>query len=327
MQLTNLPELSARDLAAVVALAEYKSFMAASALLKVSQPTLSRTIRHVERTTGVALFVRTSRRVEITPAGREFAAVAERVLNDLQLALRNMGDVASEQRGQVIVSTYPIFAHQVLPQIVRDYRETRPHVEIHVRQGRFPEVLDDVYSGASDFGITYVDAVPEAIEGVVLRRERMHVVVPAGHRLAKKRGDCNLADLEAETLVSLGRETYTRRLLDGAAANAGITLRHGVTVPGFLDVISLVRAGVGVGLLPSGVLPDRDRTVATRLIANPAISIAVMLLTLRSRHLTPTAASFMALTLETLTQETGTRGTVAKGTPRREPGRSRRAGY
>jgi len=298
MHLTNLPDLNARDLAAVLALAEYKSFIAASALLKVSQPTLSRTVKHVERVTGVTLFARSSRRVEITPAGREFVAVAERILNDLQLTLRNMGEVASEQRGQVIISAYPIFAHQVLPELVKAYRDTRPHVEIHVRQGRFPEVLEDVYSGVSDFGITYVDEVPDTIEGVALRRERMHVLLPSGHRLARRRAGLDLAELKGETLVSLGRETYTRRLLDGAAATAGVTLQHGITVPGFLEIISLVRAGVGVGLLPAGVLPAGDRTVVARPLLKPALSIAVTLLRLRSRHLTPAASSFIKLTLD-----------------------------
>jgi DNA-binding transcriptional LysR family regulator len=296
--LTNLPDLNARDLAAVLALAEYKSFIAASALLKVSQPTLSRTVKHVEQVTGVTLFARTSRRVEITPAGREFVAVAERILNDLQLALRNMGEVASEQRGQVIMSTFPIFAHQVLPEIIRVYRQTRQHVEIHVRQGRFPEVLEDVYSGVSDFGITYVDAVPDTIESVTLRQEKMFVVLPVGHRLASRRGGMALTELEQEPFISLGRETHTRRMLDGAAATAGAALRHAVIVPGFLDIISLVRADVGIGILPSGVLPFGDRTIVAVPLKKPELSVSVRLLTLRSRQLTPAASSFIRLTLD-----------------------------
>ena len=91
----NVPDIRARELLTVVALAEYGSFVAAAAHLKTSQPALTRTIKRVERILGVTLFARNTRRVEITPAGREFVAVAERVLTDLQLTVRNMTEVSS----------------------------------------------------------------------------------------------------------------------------------------------------------------------------------------------------------------------------------------
>jgi DNA-binding transcriptional LysR family regulator len=299
VQLANQPDLSARDLAAVIAIADYKSFIAAAALLKVSQPTLSRTVKRVEQVIGVPLFSRTSRRVEITPAGREFVAVAERILNDLHLTLRNVGAVATEQRGQVIVSTFPIFAHRTLPEIVRRFRETRQHVEVHLREGRYPEVLEDVVSGVADFGITYVDMLPDDVQGVELRSEPLTVVLPAGHRLAARPHAVSLAELGGSPLVSLPRETHTRRLIDGAAAAAGVGLQHAVTVPGFLDIINQAAAGVGVGIVPRGVLPQPlPPELTARPLTAPALSMAVRLITLRSRHMSPAASSFMALTLE-----------------------------
>ncbi len=79
---TNIPDLTARQLYAVLAVAEYNSFIAAAAFLKTSQPALSRTIKRVEDIVGVRLFDRSTRRIAITTAGREFVAVAERMLND-----------------------------------------------------------------------------------------------------------------------------------------------------------------------------------------------------------------------------------------------------
>jgi DNA-binding transcriptional LysR family regulator len=74
----------------VLAVAEYGSFIAAAALLKTSQPALTRTIKRVEDVLGVRLFDRSTRRVEITTAGREFVSVAERMLNDLRISVRSM---------------------------------------------------------------------------------------------------------------------------------------------------------------------------------------------------------------------------------------------
>jgi DNA-binding transcriptional LysR family regulator len=75
-----LPDLSARQLEAVLALAEYGSFVAAAARLGISQPALTRLLKRLEASLGVRLFERSTRRVQITAAGREFAAVAERML-------------------------------------------------------------------------------------------------------------------------------------------------------------------------------------------------------------------------------------------------------
>src|ERR671926_421023 len=85
MHRADIPDIRAKELLTVIALSEYGSFVAAAAHLKTSQPALTRTVKRVERVLGVTLFARNTRRVEITDAGREFVAVAERVLNDLQL--------------------------------------------------------------------------------------------------------------------------------------------------------------------------------------------------------------------------------------------------
>src|SRR5215208_1150468 len=110
MHPADVPDIRARELLTVLTLAEYGSFGAAAAHLKTSQPALTRTIKRIERILGVTLFARNTRRVEITAAGREFVTVAERMLNDLQLTVRNMREVTLEQRGRVTITTYSAFA-------------------------------------------------------------------------------------------------------------------------------------------------------------------------------------------------------------------------
>src|SRR5215208_2861345 len=110
MHPADVPDIRARELLTVITLAEYGSFVAAASHLKTSQPALTRTIKRIERILGVTLFARNTRHVEITAAGREFVTVAERMLNDLQLTVRNMSEVTLEQRGRVTITTYSAFA-------------------------------------------------------------------------------------------------------------------------------------------------------------------------------------------------------------------------
>src|SRR6266481_4831717 len=83
-----LPEVNSRQLAAVQAVAEYRSFIAAAAHLGISQPALTLSIKRLEQTLGLPLFQRTTRHVTTTAAGREFVAMAERMFNDFKLGMR-----------------------------------------------------------------------------------------------------------------------------------------------------------------------------------------------------------------------------------------------
>jgi DNA-binding transcriptional LysR family regulator len=294
----DIPDIRAKELLTVVTLAEYGSFVAAAAHLKTSQPALTRTVKRVERVLGVTLFARNTRRVEITPAGREFVAVAERVLDDLQLTVRNLDEVTREQRGRVTISTYSAFSVNPLPFIVRAYRETRPLIEVRVLEGRQPEIIEDVRTGSADFGVGYVNQIPDIMEGTLLRKEPLYALVPGSHPLANaKRGRLSLQELRDEALVAGPRESYLRRLLDGAAAAGGFNLQYGVTVDRLLSVVHHVCAGVGIGILPEGCLPPMQWGEGFQAIpvGDPPLSVSVGLITLRGRYLTPAASGLLTL--------------------------------
>jgi len=298
MHRADVPDIRAKELLTVVTLAEYGSFVAAAAHLKTSQPALTRTVKRVERVLGVTLFARNTRRVEITPAGREFVAVAERMLDDLQLTVRNLDEVTREQRGRVTVSTFSAFAVNPMPYMVRDYRETRPLVEVRIREGRQFDILEDVRSGVADFGIGYVNSLPDLMESTHLRKESLYAVVPGSHPLAAaKRSKISLRDLREEPLVCGPAESFLRRLLDGAAVASGFNLHYAVTVDRLLSVLHHVCAGVGIGVLPEGCLPPMQwgEGFQAMLLVDPPLSVSIGLITLRGRYLTPAASGLLSL--------------------------------
>jgi DNA-binding transcriptional LysR family regulator len=294
-----LPDLSARQLEAVLAVAEYGSFIAASARLRISQPALTRTIKRVETALGVRLFERSTRHVQITPAGREFVAVAERLLNDLRLTVRNLREVAEEQRGRLTLSSIMSVASGVLPLLLATYRADRPGIEIQVREGVHGSVLEDVRSGGADLGLSYVDDLPDAIEGIPLQRETFSVVLPKRHRLASRRS-LALTELNDEPMVALPSDSRTRRTIDAAAATAGLSLRQVVTVGQFATLMGCVRAGVGLAVVPTGATAFfLGRDLRAIPVSEPRLSRRLGLITLREREPSPAAAGFMALVRRT----------------------------
>jgi DNA-binding transcriptional LysR family regulator len=295
-----VPDLRARELRAIVALAEYGSFVSAAAFLKTSQPALTRAIKRVERLLGVRLFARSTRQVEITAEGKEFAAVAERVLKDLQITIRGLGELSKDLRGRITFSTYSAFAVGKLPMIVRRYREELPSIEMRIREGRQVEILEDVRSGTAEFGIGYVDLVPENLKSELLRREPLYVVVPSTHPLAAlRRQRIRLEELKDEMLLSPPSTAFIRRLVDDAAANVGVTLNYGLIVERLASLIGHVKAGVGIALIPEEVLPPKPwKDFEALLLTEPALSVSVGFISLPNRHITPAAAKMMALIRE-----------------------------
>jgi DNA-binding transcriptional LysR family regulator len=309
MQPSDAPDFRTKDLIAVVALANCPTFVAAARSLRTSQPALTRAVKRVERALGVTLFARNTRRVEITGAGREFVAVAERVLSELRLARRNLSE-ATPERGRVTVSTYSAFAVHSLPDVIRQYREALPTTEISIREGRQGEIMEDVRRGVADFGIGFVDSVPDAFASELLRREPMYVVMPGAHPLAlRKRRGIRLEELRDEVLISPSSDTFLRRLVDGAASSAGFALRYGLTVERLLSLIGHVAAGIGIALIPEGVLPPRPwRNFEAAILIEPSLSVSVGFITLPSRYMTPAATRMVALIRESCSTAQPARG-------------------
>jgi len=275
--------------------------MAAAAFLKTSQPALTRTIKRVEDVLGVRLFDRSTRRVAITVAGKEFVAVAERMLNDLRISVGSMREIGGEQRGRIIVSSIMSVANGLFRGIVAKYRASRPGIEIVLREGVHGTVLDDVRSGAADLGVTYVDDVPDFVEAKRVTREVFEVILPRTHPLIKKskRSSVTLAELVAFPLVSMPYESRTRRIIDSAASTGGYTLQHVATVSQFATMMSFVRAGVGIAIVPSGAIAGlRGKDLAILKLSKPRLSRDVGLIWLRGRELTPAAQGFATVVEE-----------------------------
>jgi DNA-binding transcriptional LysR family regulator len=310
-----LPDLNSRQLRAVLAVAEYRSFIAAAAALHMSQPGLTRTIKQIEGTLGVALFSRTTRQVAVTAAGKEFTALAERLLNDLKIGVESMRKLGGQQRGQIIVTSVLSLANAVLPGRIADYSRRFPGVEIHLREGLHNNVRDDVRSGVADFGIGYVEDLPEAFVTEILRMETFHVVFPSQHQLARRRGIA-IAALKDEQFVSFPADSRTRRIVDGAATDAGFAFRYAITTNRLATLLGLVRNGVGLAIVPAAERPAADDPdLSSCPLAGAGLSCQLGVMRLRERVLSEPAGGFLVVVKEWLRAQSDRRpgGYARKG--------------
>ena len=291
----SFPDLSARQLGAVLAVAEYRSFVAAANALKMSQPALTRTIQQVEAELGVALFARSTRQVSVTDAGKEFAAHAERLLNDLKISIASLREHAERPRGQIVVASVVSLANAVLPSLIAGYSRKFPGIEIHLREGLHDVVYDEVRSGLADFAIGFVDDPPEAFVAESLGAETFFCILPRNHPLARRR-QIDVRALATAALVSFPPDSRTRRITDSAAAAEGLRLRYLMTTNRLPTLHGLVRNGVGLAVVPASERPAAsDPELVSRPLAGRGLTCQIGVMRLRERELTPAAAEFLAV--------------------------------
>lgn len=286
-------DLSTRHLGALLAVARYRNFAAAAAELGISQPTLTRTVRRAEETLGTELFTRTTRRVALTAAGREFMPLAERLLGDLGLGLRNIRELADVERGQVIVATLMTVAHGILPGVVARFTQRHPSIAVDLRESVQATVLEEVRGGSADFGLGDMTEIENPLQAEPLGENSFRVALPDGHPLLRKRS-LSFDDLADARLISMPTEAAARRALDAAALAKGVSLDSHFTVGQFTTAFRLVSEGLGIAIVPetffSGPAPAN---VESRPLRAPGVVQRLGIISRSDRPIAPAARAFL----------------------------------
>ena len=143
--------LSLRHLSHITAVAEAGSLAAASEILGISPPSLSKSIRSLEQQLGTPLFDRTGRVLKLTRFGQEFAAEARRMVARASSLERNARSVARGEAGTVSIGAGPIPVEVFLPRALSRVACERPSLRIDVRDGTWPELSEMLLDYALHF--------------------------------------------------------------------------------------------------------------------------------------------------------------------------------
>lgn len=265
-----------RHLRSFVVLAEERHFGRAAARLHLAQPALSQQVKQLEREVGSRLFDRSTRRVELTEAGRLLRTRAHDVLATVERTRADLAMLADGRLGRVAVGLVGTATYDLLPRLSQEARRRLPGVELELRGELLsPDLLADLRAGALDVAVVRPpDGGVDDTEVVVepLRTEELVAVLPTSHpraTLARVR----LADLADETFVLHPgglRSSMHDRVLD-ACRRAGFRPRELREVGETATLAVLVAAGLGVALVPAPVQALRLEGVAyLPLAAGPA---------------------------------------------------------
>jgi LysR family carnitine catabolism transcriptional activator len=289
-------EFTSRQLRAFLLVAQHRSFTRAADALFITPSGLSLLIRELETQLGFRLFDRTTRHVAMTTHGSQLLAVARRSVDELDAAMSRIGQTARDASHTLSIGAGLVFAANILPQAIKEFRNQRPDVRIQVFDADPATTMQRVKAGSLDMGLGFYERAP-GIRRTPFFRFSLMVVRPDSDG-APRRASTTWSALKGEKLILQAPTNAARQLIDQHLAQAGIASRPAMVLNRLDTMIAMVEAGQGIAIIPSFALPVcRHRNVVMSRLINPTVTLDFYQIRSRGRTL-PTAAEDFASYLQ-----------------------------
>lgn len=267
-----------RHLRYFVAVAEERNFTRAAERLHIAQPPLSRQIQQLEEILDVSLFVRGSRPLELTEAGRFFYGHAQQLLAlsaEIVSMTRRIGKITQKFTMGFVGST--LFG--LLPEVVRRFRAAHPDTELSLLEMTTMEQIRALKDGTIDVGIGRIRHEDKSIRRIILREESLIVALPMGHALGFLDRGLYLRELVNDTLIvfpKAPRPSYADAVL-AAFHDRGLEPAKVYEARELQVGLGLVAAGVGVSVLPNSVLGLKRSDVVYKMLDDANLTSPVIM--------------------------------------------------
>lgn len=244
----------------VLVLSSEGSFGKAADALNISQPSLSQYIKNIENQLGVELFDRASGSVRLTEAGQIYIDFGKRILDLEHQMYGRLNDLAEHKSGSVIVGTSPYRSAGMMPILSKKLQEIYPGMHIAVEEMTSGELLDAAERGQFDLCLTMLPVNERVFSFEKIAEEELILAVPGSFkefdaRIIKDRKypavDVSLMDNQAFVMITEGQ--LMQRCLDDMCYDFKLNIRKAAVVKSLEAQIAMVREGVGLALVPSGI--------------------------------------------------------------------------
>jgi DNA-binding transcriptional LysR family regulator len=295
----NVSMIELRQLRYFLALADKLHFAKAAASVNVTQPSLSRQIAALEQELGCELFLRNSRSVVLTAAGKELQRHGKTLLQNLETTLRSTQAVARGERGELRIAFTSMLAWTAFPNLVKRYSLQYPDVTINLTELLPTELIRAVQSGEHDLCLAFKTHVKHPLAYQALHSETLSIALPCDHRLAGQ-DSVSLELLKDEPFI-LSPETVTPALhamIMGLCRDAGFepVVRMHTHLQG--TIVNLVAEGLGVAIVPAAMAQSGKTGV--RFLPLPASPTLELGLVWNEDNLNPCLEGFRSVASQTV---------------------------
>lgn len=276
-----------------VTISDQLSYSKAAQKLHISQPSLSNAIKNLEREVGSPLLERSTRKIELTDAGKILYEKSILLLSQMNILKKEMEEVKLTGSGELIIGMIESVKHWI-PKVIHDYQGRFPTINIkliEVLSGK--AVKDSLRKYHTHLIITNQYIREEDFESFPLYDERLVLVMHRDHRLAEKES-IHLKELEGEPFIisKVGFQTrediLTAFKLEQAAPKIKFEIER------FETALSLVRENLGITIIPEHYLSGpKDDLIVRKIIDSKALERTVYLTFMKNRYLAPSVQTFL----------------------------------
>ena len=290
-----------RQIRSFLSIADTLHFGRTAERIHLSQPALSLQIRALEDEIGVRLFERDRRKTALTAAGVAFREDAADALLRLDQAIHKARLAANGKLGILRIGFVSTAGNEILPAIVRQFRELNAEVEFSLRNILSIDQIQMLEAGTLDIGFLRLPIGGHSeLEVVTVHREPFVLVVPSSHKLARRKR-VRLREASGQDFVMYERAYAPgfHDLISGMLRDAGIIPNVRQTAGEMPTLISLVDSGTGVAILPASSVKHSLASVVACEIADK-IPVSETAIAVRKGNRAPVVDNFTSFALEKL---------------------------
>lgn len=239
---------------------ECNSFSDAARVMGYTQSAVSQMMKALEEELGVTLLLRSRTGVTLTREGELLLPYIRDVANAHRMLSEQAANFRGLQRGTIRIGTFTSISSQLLPPVMKAFREAHPNLRFELHQGLYSEIEEWVRTGVVDFGFTDASRVtPFVCEPVF--QDTMLAVLPEGHPLGENIF-VQVGQLKQEPFILLDEGRGGGIVHDMVAAHPEIDVQYRVADD--YSILTMVENSLGIAVLPELVLKNTNHRVIAR---------------------------------------------------------------
>lgn len=252
--------MNTKQLEYVLVLSREGSFSKAADVLNITQPSLSQYIKKIEKEIGLLLFDRTNGDVRLTDAGRVYLESGKQILDLEQQMNAKFQDIAKHKAGTLRIGTSPFRSASMMPTVAKYFHDIYPGMHLVIDEMETHELIDGCEHGDFDFCLTMLPVDERIFAYEPIAEEELVLAVPVSaaplHSVSlpdRKYPAIDSNQLNGLAFIMITESQVMQKALNSLCLDHELSIHTAAVVKSLEAQIAMVRAGVGVAFVPTGI--------------------------------------------------------------------------
>jgi len=284
--------MTLRHIQTYVTVCDEGSIISAANKLNISQPAVSITVHELEEYCGFKLFERISRKLFITPEGKEIYELASQILSLFEQM--NITSESLRKHHTVRVGSGMTMGELVLPRIVGEFMKINPDIIIKMHVNSFLTIKQQILNNELDIGLIDANIQDSAILKCTIFQENPLAVVCNKNNSLYNRGSLTLSDIAGQNFILSEKDSDTRVALENIFFVNNLKINIVWEAASLISMVNAVVMGLGISVLPLNYVSIlQNNNIAVLNVKDFNITRKVNLVYLKQKHLSEAALKFI----------------------------------